>query len=329
MQLTVVGRVRAHTAGVVLALLALGLSLTASPCLGEATQVGAVRVYSDAEAALFITRDGGNASISFPGARPWVLLDEGGPYSPVAAGDVVEALESITYPLDRIGASVVILPLPRRDLLDSSTEGRVVFLSPGRSEIAREHIHYTVAHEVGHLVHNVLMPDSREDLWKEFARLRGLDFADARDARAHALRLHEVFAEDFRVLFGSDLADCGSGVENHDLPAPDGVPGLRDFFVALATGSGPAIAVAVWPNPFSERLEIEPLLSGNAPAVDGIEIFDVTGRMVAAFKPIPAPGVITWDGRSASGSPVPPGIYFLVVRAGDWAQARKIARISD
>jgi len=306
-----------------------GLPPAVPSCHAEVPQVGAIRVYSGAETARYITQDGGTACLEVPGARRWTLCGEGGPFSPVPADEVVEALEEISYPLGRIEASVVILPLPRCGLLDSSAEGRVVFLTPGSSRVAREHVHYTVAHEVGHLVHNVLMPDSREDLWREFARLRSLDFEAARDAGAHAARLHEVFAEDFRVLFGSDLADCGSGVENHDLPAPERVAGLREFFVSLASGPGPGIAVSVRPNPFSERLEILSAAVGNAPAIDAIEIFDVRGRCVAAFKPAAGSGVITWDGRSASGAPAPPGIYFLAVRAGGLAETRKIARATD
>jgi hypothetical protein len=291
--------------------------------------VGSVRVYSDSAAARFIVREGGTAYISLPGTRRWRLCEDGGPYSAVPADEVLEALERVSYPLDSIEATIVILPFPRCDLLDSSAEGRVVFLSPGRWDVPREHVHYTVAHEIGHLVHNALMPDRRDDLWREYARLRGIDYEAARDARDHASRLHEIFAEDFRVLFGSDLARCGSGIENHDLPMPDAVPGLRDFFVSLSAGLEPRIVVSACPNPFGDCVRIETYLSGNVQPVDRIEIFDASGRSVVVLRPPAAGSAVTWDGRSAFGVPVVPGIYFVALRAGVLAEVHKVARIRN
>jgi hypothetical protein len=294
---------------------------------GDVVRVGQVAVYSGTEVDRFIVVQAGGTYIAFPGARPWALCETGGPYSPMPWQEVAEALGKISYPFEKTEASVVILPVPRREVLESSAEGGVVFLSPGSRDWPREHVHYTVAHEMGHVLHNALMPDSRLDLWREYAALRGLDFEAARAAQDHAYRLHEIFAEDFRVLFGSELARCGSGVENHDLSTPDAVPGLREFFLALPDRADAGVAINASPNPFSTYLVITARSADRALGIDEVVIYDVRGRAITALKPAETGGEVTWDGRSDDGRLAAPGLYFLALRAGSVVQVRKIARI--
>lgn len=300
--------------------------LAAPPGKGDEVRVAEVTVYSGAEVDRFIVGGPGNAYIAFPGARRWALCDVG-QCSPMPLEEVVEALGKISYPSLELEASVVILPVPRCDVLESSVEGAVVFLSPGRIDWPREHVHYTVAHEMGHVLHNALMPDSRQDLWKEYAGLRGLDFEAAKAARDHAGRLHEIFAEDFRVLFGGELARCGSGVENHDLPMPDIIPGLKEFFLALPDRAQGNVLTSTSPNPFSDRLAMRAWSADGAIALDEAVIYDARGRVVTVLKPAGSGGEISWDGRSGDGRLAAPGFYFVALRAGPVLQVRKVARI--
>jgi hypothetical protein len=290
--------------------------------------VGDISVLSGTDLAQFCSGGADSRYIEFPGTRRWLLLRDDGQYSPMPVGEVVEAVSQIDYPLDALDVEIVILPVPRRDVLESSAEGSVIFLSPGRVDYPREHVHYTVAHEIGHVVHHVLMPDSREDLWKEYADLRGLDWDAARVARDHASRLHELFAEDFRMLFGSEMARCGSGVENHDVSDPRGVAGLREFLLSLVNRGGAGLGICVLPNPSNGSVVMKVTGLDGASRIDAVTIFDICGRAVKSLEGSPAgPGEVIWDGTSSGGTTVAPGIYLVAVQSGSHLQIRKLTRL--
>ena len=46
-------------------------------------------------------------------------------------------------------------------------------------------------------------------------------------------RPHEIFAEDFRALFGGPTANYSGTIENPGLVHPGAVPGLAAFFLNL------------------------------------------------------------------------------------------------
>jgi FlgD Ig-like domain len=296
--------------------------------LADEVPVGQATIYAGSSVDRFIVTAGSTVYVAVPGARRWDLCEAGGPYVPMPLDEVVNALGGISYPLAALEATVVILPAPRCGVCESSAEGSVVFLSPGRCEWPREHVHYTVTHEMGHVLHNAMMPDKREDLWREYARLRGVDFDTARTSEKHSARLHEMFAEDFRVLFGDDLARCGSGVENHDLVAPDAVPGLREFFLALPSRASAQPSVHAQPNPFTACLAISGGSAASAlPAIDEVIVYDASGRAIARLKPAGAASEVTWDGRAGDGSAAAPGVYFLAVRSGAATHMAKVVKV--
>jgi hypothetical protein len=302
--------------------------LTAGLAGGEEVQVGRLTVYSCEEVGRFCFREGSSRYIEFPGTQRWALLEGESLYRPMPVGEVAEALGQISFPLQTLDGDIVILPVPRRDMVESTAEGTVVFLSPGRVDYPREHIHYTVTHEMGHVLHHVLMPDSREDLWKEYARLRGIDWQRAREAQDHASRLHEIFAEDFRVLFGSDLARCGTGVENHDISPPGEVPGLREFFLSLLDQWQGKVRIYASPNPFRGQVLIKGICVGDDVHLDDVTIFDTQGRVIHTIRASAlGRGEIIWDAKNSSGLTVAPGVYFMAIRIGRDLQMRKITKI--
>ena len=67
------------------------------------------------------------------------------------------------------------------------------------------------------------------------------------------------------------------------------------------------LSVRVSPNPFSSSVAIE--VSGNSGVDTSIQIFDVSGRLVAELDPVTGEFSFLWDGRSSSGIEVPSGIY--------------------
>lgn len=215
-----------------------------------------------------------------------------GTFHPVQVADVEAAIAAIPQPFTSpLDIDIFVLPYPRATCLDSSADSRAIYLSPGvYAYTDPAEVHALVAHELGHAVHRLFLPDSDTAGWKTYLGLRGVG-SDPRyhaDA-AHAFRPHELFAEDFRVLFGGALASANSRVENPEMSEPDLVPGLRSFIGGLAGVSDPAAiaenhtqsaAPIAWPNPVRQGETFH--LAIDSPARRGIaSLHDATGREVA------------------------------------------------
>lgn len=219
------------------------------------------------------------------------------------------AVNAIRFPMDRVSAEIFILPYPRREGLPSAAGPELVFLSPGVMPIAVEQQHATVVHELGHVIQYRFMPDDDLNLWNRYRTLRGITDPLRFCAEAlHADRPHEIFAEDFRALFGDALANYSGTIENQALRAPHHVPGLEPFITSL---QGVAIAggsLRGFPNPTRGAVSFR-RASATAAAID---LFDVAGRRLASVAPTPlASGwQWSWDGRDEQGSAAEPGIYF-------------------
>jgi hypothetical protein len=302
----------------------LGFLSLMDPCAGDETAIGDVTVVSGEELdRLLETRDG-IVYVAIPGVRKWALAGSPDAYCPMPRACVEDAIAALEYPIDGLEIQVIILPLPRRDVPESSAEGRVVFLSPGRVNYPNEHIHYIVAHEIGHVVQHLLMPRSRADLWERYSALRSLE--DLGPASVHAARPAEVFAEDFRVLFGGDLARCGGSIENH-LRRPDEVEGLREFMLSLTGEWQDRVRIGAYPNPFSSEVVFEAFSLGDVNQPIKITVCDVSGRLLRVLtQQEDNSAYLTWDGRDESGRMVAPGVYFAQIRAGGRLGIRKVIR---
>jgi hypothetical protein len=223
----------------------------------------------------------------------------------LALPEVRAAIAGVRYPLGGIDADVFLLPYPRRSGLTSAAAPGLVLLSPGVRPVAVATQHATVTHELGHLVHLAHMPDDDADAWSRWRALRGVTDATVYCASApHADRPHEIFAEDFRVLFGDGLAATDGGIENAGLAPPGAVPGLDAFVRALAGG---AAGLTAWPNP--GRGAIAFTRAGGA--AGALDVFDVTGRRVATLTAVGSPTGWSWfwDGRGDDGRSLPAGRY--------------------
>src|SRR6185436_12399979 len=64
------------------------------------------------------------------------------------------------------------------------------------------------------------------------------------------------------------------------------------------------------------------------PFVARVTIHDAAGRVVRRLAPrlLEASGMLTWDGRSDSGTPAVPGVYFLRMETDETALVRRLAR---
>jgi hypothetical protein len=279
----------------------------------------------------FIDRSGRHWELVMSTDDPIIAHKGSGSFHPADPSDVASALDAVAYPgLTALGIDVFLLPYPRRESLASSAGDGAIYLSPGVYPYAMEPLHALVVHELGHVVHQRLLPDWDTAGWAMYRELRGLTNASTYNSQAaHRNRPREIFAEDFRALFGGAAANYSGSIENTDLPHPSDVPGLEEFFLGLiqsagAAASPPSAAPIASPNPFVAATTLS--LAG-VPVVDGavVDIVDVSGRLVCRLD-VPAGGdsKVGWNATDASGRRVPAGVYFAVVPA---AGGRLVTRL--
>jgi len=249
-----------------------------------------------------------------------------GTFHPFDEKAVLSILSEVSHPHLRIPVTVYLLPYPRRNVLVSSTSGSEIFLSPHVLDIGAEVAAYIVTHELGHVLHNRYLVDGTTG-WSEYRRVRGIeDTYTYSESASHANRPKEIFAEDFRVLFGGPDATWGGQIENQELPSPTLVAGLDSFFRELGgsrTYARDLVAATSFPNPFNPETEIRVVVPGEV--LDGgrnvsVRIYDVTGALVKDLysgAPSSEDLRVRWDGTDARGNQVASAQYFAQIRAGD------------
>ena len=283
----------------------------------------------------FAPPTGGSWELVYDTSDPLITNPGDGMFHPMPLDQVHEALEGIAYPIQDLDFHVYVLPYPRRSQLSSAAGDGVLFLVPGVRPYAEAVVHATVAHEVGHLVHRAFLPDADRAGWESYASLRGFS-GDARysETAAHAYRPREVFAEDFRALFGTDLARESSGLENTELSWPADVPGVEEFLLSLPEREPALARLMAWPNPFRSQVRFtvdlpdgkegasqsrlplggESAPNSLAPAAGAwrLTIYDARGRRVRSV-PVSVDGSgqasFSWDGRDAQARRVAHGTY--------------------
>jgi hypothetical protein len=121
---------------------------------------------------------------------------------------------------------------------------------------------------------------------------------------------------------GNNQIEWGTGmfVAYADPPAPTGAP--------EGAGLGPSLAPPA-PNPFAARTRID--FSLERPGPVRLAVFDVSGRLVRTLlsgeRAAGASGV-DWDGRTAAGQVVAPGVYFVRLDTRDGAGSRSVVRVT-
>jgi len=302
--------------------------------------------------ALYCREEGGRLYLTLPGFAPEELVTStddpavanpgDGTFHPLDRGAVEAALADLDFPVDRVDAAVYVLPYPRRAGLESAASHGAILLAPGTAPVPATTVHAVVAHEFGHVVQRALAPEGGP-AWSAYLKLRGLSVAEplAEGAAAgvpHAEQPREIFAEDFRVLMGSDLARGDGSVENALLTVPATIEGLAEYFTdlperarrtALTVAFAAGRPVAAFPNPFrnATTLSAAPaLVIGALPSARTFRIVDARGRVLRRESvPVAGDGTATWrwDGRGDSGLELASGSYFVQVE-GESGRATRI-----
>ena len=146
--------------------------------------------------------------------------------------------------------------------------------------------------------------------------MRGIDAARFNASAVHADRPHEIWAEDFRALFGGASATGNGTIENDTISYPTQVQGLAAFMqgVAATSASSPA-APRLTASSFAWGAVSFSRAGSQACALD---VYDASGRRLASLEPSMGSNGVTWswDGRDASGRQIRGAVVFARPRDG-------------
>jgi predicted lipoprotein with Yx(FWY)xxD motif len=120
--------------------------------------------------------------------------------------------------------------------------------------------------------------------------------------------------------------DLRGGGTNHDIYAARVDP--NGTVVAVPAGGDASWTSRVWPEPFSDRVEME-FVARVATSVRAT-VLDLRGRVVADLgtsRLTPGAHRLAWDGRASDGRAAAAGIYFFRVEGPGIALSRRIVRL--
>jgi hypothetical protein len=264
----------------------------------------------DADGRVWLELPGGHRFELVTSVEDPSIVNKGdGSFHPFDASEVRQAIAGVRFPVNELHLQIFILPLPRRGAMTSAAAPGMILLSPGVRGLAVQHQHAEVVHELGHVMQYALMPDADRERWGAYRSIRSIEDTQVYwSGAAHSNRPHEIFAEDFRALFGSALANYSGTIENAALTHPSQVAGLGDFMLGLAGGAPRPVALSAWPNPSRGAVTF----TRSGALADALDLFDALGRRVATLTPgAGAAGTQwTWDGRDGAGRRVEPGVLF-------------------
>jgi hypothetical protein len=242
-------------------------------------------------------------------------IGDGG-FHPMSVETVIEAMDALRLEDAGLKLRVFVLPYPRREVVDSSARADMIFLSPGVRDVSDYAVHFTVTHELGHLYQYRWLPDHEVHAWNYYRMMRNIEDLDRfNDRAAHRDRPHEIFAEDFRFMFGGPQSTYSGSIENVDLALPSEVEGLEDFVSSLRHGL-PSFAARLQsvPNPFNPETEIRVEFDAPpGPAPVRVDVYDARGALVRCLHRGPVSSRLLrlpWDGRNTDGAEVGSGVYF-------------------
>jgi hypothetical protein len=103
------------------------------------------------------------------------------------------------------------------------------------------------------------------------------------------------------------------------------VPNRGLTYIGIAEETGcPTTAsyLRVMPNPFRGQTTIHYSIGHSAEGI-GLQIYDVSGRLIRLFTLSPMLSALCWDGTDQTGRALPPGVYFFTLKSGDHTEIVK------
>jgi hypothetical protein len=308
------------------ALLLLATSAGANELRAASSRVAGIVVHDAAETLRdYCQREDGRLWLVLPGGMRWELVTStddpavanpgDGEFHAFEASEVAAALSEVRFPVAQMSAEVFLLPYPRRESLVSAAGPGLILLSPGVRPLSREHQHSEFVHELGHIVQYALLPDSDTEDWSRYMALRGLEPDLYTADGPHADRPHEIWAEDFRALFGGVAATSNGTIENPTLAYPTGVAGLDTFIQGLLAALPDMPATRLLAASVSHGAMSFSRFGTRASALD---VFDASGRRLASLPPTVGAVAVswTWDGTDRLGRVVRGEMVFARARDG-------------
>lgn len=140
--------------------------------------------------------------------------------------DIVKALEELKFDFkDDYTVHIVDYSLYGGNVLGMATPESTIVLFDFLPFRVKRMVHHTLIHELGHLVYI----NMTEEQQKEYKQIRGIaDDWDNYPRTNYINRPQEIFAEDFRILFGGEDASLVVHF-NQELNNPKEVKGLKRF----------------------------------------------------------------------------------------------------
>ena len=328
---------RPHT-GLGLSALA-ALSLAAAPAAAselraQARTVPGIVVHDAGETLRDYCRtEDGVLYLVLPGGSRWELVTStsdpavanpgDGSFHAYEPAEVAAALSQVDYPLHQVSAEVFILPFPRRESLESAAGPGLILLSPGVRALSREHQHSEFVHELGHVVQYAIMPDHDQSAWGRYMQLRGLDASAHTASSPHADRPHEIWAEDFRALFGGAAANSAGTIENPAIAYPTQVAGLDQFLEEVAVAAAANVAGGLVAGTVAHGAVGFTRVGARAAVLD---VYDAAGRRVASLEPRVGTAAVAWnwDGNDRAGHAVQGAVLFARARDGQGGTVRVV-----
>jgi len=248
---------------------------------------------------LFDDPDGSVVRLITSTNDPQISNPGDGSFHPADANVIVETLENLPVSfIAPLFVKVFVLPYPRSGMVSSSASANAIYVSPGVYPLEDgSTLRALIVHELGHVIHHHFL-SSDPSTWNTYIDIRGIgDDNVFHPSASHAFRPAEIFAEDFRSLFGDELASAPA-IENPTLAAPDQVPGLDAWFINLAAHYTFTSSVAemdrmaelrVYPNPARSGSRLTLVRSGameTSGSADAMaaKLYDTSGRVVAEIE---------------------------------------------
>lgn len=140
---------------------------------------------------------------------------------------VEKAIREIMFPLDHLDMPVFIVPYQLRLWSEKygwgqAYHGRTYPTHVIIGNLPKNSLDAWLTHEIGHAVQYSL-PEER---YKEYLQLRGIE--NWLETGLYEQRPREIFAEDFRVLFGNEQARQAEYFPQIDLPGDE----VREWFLS-------------------------------------------------------------------------------------------------